>query len=155
MTAVDRALERYPGMRERFGKVRDADLAREYGITRARIWQLRTALGIPKYKTKPAVYQETVRTKTFARLVLECERRGLDRAHIASHIDTDTKTVNYWCRGKNKRQPNLESLVAVADLAGREIVLRPEGIVIRNKGPISGSRSLLIRMPEGQKHDPR
>lgn len=129
--------EKYPGLEARLGQEPDSVLADAYGITRARVYQLRKERDIPSLRgpSKPA--DPDFVSSAFADLRARWVERNPGRSmkDLAARLGVSAPNrISDWANGS--RRPTLQALVDMADAVACQVVLDPRGIQIRRRrGP--------------------
>lgn len=150
---IEQALEKYPGLRERLGTVPDPHLAKEYGLTRPRIYQFRVALGIPAAtKRKPRKQAHGFRNRVFAALVEHWLAKGQTVESLAEELGHGSGRVRDWMVGANGRRPGWGDLNAVAAKVGLEVRMRGTRVaLVPMAGRFGGGKgSAVFNLGDGE-----
>jgi hypothetical protein len=127
----------YPGLRERLGVESDPVIARDVGLSPARVGQIRKGLGIPALHQRT----ESKSAPSFINALFRHLRTRWEQTHPEETMADLSKALGVakvsrmgeWASGTGGRRPNWDLLVRFSGLVDCRLILDVQGVII--EGP--------------------
>lgn len=150
--------EKYPGLEPRLGKEPDARLAKEYGLTASRVFQLRTEREIPPFQPAGVGSQShaTIANRVFHHLRDRWrEETGKPLPELAKLLHAPPTRMADWAYGANARQPSWPVIFHLADMIGCSLTISGSGVIIHKGRTRRAAGEVRIALDPGDPWDPR
>lgn len=121
----------YPGMVARLGQESDAEIAKNYKVSTSLVWRYRTELGIKPITWRSDSHDTTWRNDIVRHLREQWqEQTGGTYEELATQLGVvGASRLGDWAYGR--RQPQIETIFALAALCDRHLVIRDGAVIVR------------------------